>query len=313
MAPPSILGAVAGGYLAGAIPEWLLLTVIAAVLIQSAVELLRNPPKPVGGDGGDLDVRAAVLSGAVIGVLGGLVGLILGSLRMPALLRWVGETPQRAVGTNVTVGVFVGVAGSLAHLPNAAPDLDAIARRRRRLDPGRAARLAPDRAAVARGADQGDRRRAAGRRGGLHRPGPNLTGVDLQEETADVLGRLIRFNTVNPPGNERECQEWLRGYLARGGLRVRAGRADAGAPEPDRVAARRRRRAGARLPLPRRHRARLARGLVARPVVGRAARRLRVGPRGAVDMKSQTAAEVVAAAALARDGWRPPRGELKIM
>ena len=62
----------------------------------------------------------------MIGLLGGLVGLILGSLRMPALLRWVGETPQRAVGTNVTVGVFVGVAGALAHLPNAAPDVDLI-------------------------------------------------------------------------------------------------------------------------------------------------------------------------------------------
>jgi uncharacterized membrane protein YfcA len=128
MAPPSVVGAVAGGVLAGAIPEWLLLGVIAAVLIQSAIELLRNPPKPSGsGDGGELDVRAAVLSGAVIGLLGGLVGLILGSLRMPALLRWVGEVPQRAVGTNVTVGVFVGVAGSLAHLPNAAPDLGVIA------------------------------------------------------------------------------------------------------------------------------------------------------------------------------------------
>ena len=81
-------------------------------------------------------------------MLGGLVGLILGSLRMPALLRWVGEGPQQAVGTNVTVGVFVGVAGALAHLPNAAPDLDVIARRGRRLDPRRAARLAPHRAAV---------------------------------------------------------------------------------------------------------------------------------------------------------------------
>jgi uncharacterized membrane protein YfcA len=128
MAPPSVLGAVAGGYLAGAIPEALLLGFIAAVLLQSAYALLRNPPKPAAPDEGEaLDVRAAVLSGAVIGVLGGLVGLILGSLRMPALLRWVRETPQRAVGTNVTVGVFVGVAGSLAHLPNAAPDLDLIA------------------------------------------------------------------------------------------------------------------------------------------------------------------------------------------
>src|SRR4051794_8478862 len=34
--------------------------------------------------------------------------------------------------------------------------------------------------------------------------------------------------------------------------------------------------------------------------------------RGAIDMKSQVAAEVVAAAALAREGWRPARGALKV-
>jgi len=129
MGPPSILGAAAGGYLAGALPEMLLLVVIAVVLVQAGVDLLRRPvkarpPAPEGGDG--LDVRAAVLTGAAIGVLGGIVGLILGSLRMPALLRWVGEGPRMAVGTNVTVGVLVGVAGALAHLPNAAPDLDVI-------------------------------------------------------------------------------------------------------------------------------------------------------------------------------------------
>ena len=130
MAPPSIVGAVAGGYLAGTLPDTLLLLVIAAVLVQAGIDLLRRPikpkPAPVEGAGDGLDVRAAALSGFAIGVIGGLVGLILGSLRMPALLRWVGETPQKAVGTNVTVGVFVGVAGTLAHLPNAAPDLDVI-------------------------------------------------------------------------------------------------------------------------------------------------------------------------------------------
>ena len=129
MAPPSIVGAVAGGYLAGAIPEGLLLGIIAAVLVQSGIELLRRgvPSKAASADGrGELDLRAAVLSGAVIGLLGGLVGLILGSLRMPALLKWVGEGPRMAVGTNVSVGVLVGVAGALAHLPNAAPDVDAI-------------------------------------------------------------------------------------------------------------------------------------------------------------------------------------------
>ena len=35
----------------------------------------------------------------------------------------------------------------------------------------------------------------------------------MQQETTDVLQRLVRFNTVNPPGNEREAQEYLAGYL----------------------------------------------------------------------------------------------------
>jgi uncharacterized membrane protein YfcA len=41
---------------------------------------------------------------------------------MPALLRLVGEPPGRAVGTNLAVGVCVGAAGLVGHLPSAAPD-----------------------------------------------------------------------------------------------------------------------------------------------------------------------------------------------
>jgi uncharacterized protein len=124
MAPASILGAIAGGLIGGSLPETPLLLFISAVLFYSAYELFK--PKPQAAPREDLDIRAAVVSGAGIGVLGGIVGLILGSLRMPALLRLVGETPQRAVGTNVAVGLCVGIAGSLAHLPGAPPDLDLI-------------------------------------------------------------------------------------------------------------------------------------------------------------------------------------------
>ena len=126
MAPPSILGALAGGYLGSTVPEDLLLGFIAAVLFYSAHELFTKPPSPKPDAGEDLHYGAAVATGAVIGVLGGVVGLILGSLRMPALLRYVGETPHRAVGTNVTVGLLVGVAGALAHIPEAPPDLDVV-------------------------------------------------------------------------------------------------------------------------------------------------------------------------------------------
>ena len=129
MTPPSIAGALAGGYLSGVIDERLLLLCIAAVLLYSGVDLLRYKPRPAPAAsdpgvaaGTAFDRRAAIVSGALIGVLGGLVGLILGTLRVPALIRWVGETPQRAVGTNVCVGLCVGVAGAIGHLPSQAPD-----------------------------------------------------------------------------------------------------------------------------------------------------------------------------------------------
>ncbi len=134
MAPPSIAGALAGGYVSGVIPESALLLAIAGVLIYSGIDLMRWTPPTRGVDSSaapppdpPLDIRAAVLSGAVIGLLGGLVGLILGTLRVPALLKLVGESPARAVGTNLTVGVCVGVAGAIGHLPSAAPDLDLLA------------------------------------------------------------------------------------------------------------------------------------------------------------------------------------------
>jgi uncharacterized membrane protein YfcA len=130
MAPPSVAGALAGGYLSGVLPGDVLLVAIAAVLYYSAFELLRPKRRrrqsPLGPDKA-LDLRAAVLTGAAVGFLGGVVGLILGSLRMPALLRFVGESPARAIGTNVTVGFLVGIAGVVGHLPSGAPDWDLLA------------------------------------------------------------------------------------------------------------------------------------------------------------------------------------------
>ena len=130
MAPPSIAGGAIGGYLSGEMPQRALLLFISAVLLSSAFELSRwQPRRPTaasgvqaGGDPVRLNIPGAVGSGALIGLLGGIVGLILGSLRMPALLKVVGEAPARAAGTNVTVGVCVGVAGALGHLPSQAPD-----------------------------------------------------------------------------------------------------------------------------------------------------------------------------------------------
>jgi uncharacterized protein len=124
MTPPSVAGAVAGGYISGVLPRTALLAVIACVLLYSSYDLSRwtPPARSPDGDDSDLDIPAAVGTGLVIGLLGGVVGLILGSLRMPALLKFVGETPGRAAGTNVAVGFWVGIFGALGHLPSEAPD-----------------------------------------------------------------------------------------------------------------------------------------------------------------------------------------------
>src|SRR4029450_11080700 len=121
MAPPSMLGAFAGGYLSGVLPDDILLAIIGLLLLYFGVDLLRPHDQPFrreANPGDRLDIRAAVVTGAVVGLLGGLVGLILGALRMPALIRYVGETAARAVGTNLAVGVCVGIAGGAPPPPD---------------------------------------------------------------------------------------------------------------------------------------------------------------------------------------------------
>ena len=116
MAPPSMVGAVAGGLLSGLVPENALLVGIGITLLAFGVDLLRPKPGPQQTGSGGVSARAAIVAGALIGLLGGFVGLILGALRLPALLRLVGADPFRAVGTNAAVGFCLGVAGVFGHL-----------------------------------------------------------------------------------------------------------------------------------------------------------------------------------------------------
>jgi len=117
MLPPSVVGALAGGLASSHIPADALRIVIGAALLAFGLDLLRPRRDQASGRGGAEDLRAVLVASAVIGLLGGLVGLILGSLRLPALIRFVGEEPARAIGTNLVVGIAVGAAGLVGHLP----------------------------------------------------------------------------------------------------------------------------------------------------------------------------------------------------
>jgi uncharacterized protein len=113
MAPPSIAGAVLGAIFADEVSERLLQALIAAVLLWSGVDLALRPVRPQLRH--RLRLWPAVAGGLGIGALGGAVGVILGTLRMPTLVRGVGMDVKRAAGTNLVVGFLLGVAGFAAH------------------------------------------------------------------------------------------------------------------------------------------------------------------------------------------------------
>ncbi len=131
-------------------------------------------------------------------------------------------------------------------------------------------------------------------------------------ESEQLLGRLLAFNTVNPPGNERAAQEFLADHLGSAGFEC-----ELLAAEPDRpnlIARLRGKAPGPTLCYLGHVDTVLADAAEWRydPWSGHVADGYMWG-RGALDMKSQVAAEVAAAAALARSGWRPAAGELLIV
>ena len=138
-----------------------------------------------------------------------------------------------------------------------------------------------------------------------------MTSDQLQSQTTEVLARLVRFNTVNPPGNEREAIEYLAAYLREAGFEVQT--LGASEARPNLVADLRGHADGPTLCLLGHVDTVLANpeDWEHDPWSGEVADGYLWG-RGALDMKSQVAAEAVAAASLAREGWRPAHGHLKL-
>jgi acetylornithine deacetylase/succinyl-diaminopimelate desuccinylase-like protein len=136
-------------------------------------------------------------------------------------------------------------------------------------------------------------------------------------DATELLQRLIRINTVNPPGNERAAIEHLQAVLSGAGFECELLGAE---PERPNLVARLRPHGGGE-----------ASGGPTLCYLGHVDTVLadasewtrdpwsgdiadgHIWGRGSLDMKSQVAAEVAAAARLAREGWRPARGELLIV
>jgi acetylornithine deacetylase/succinyl-diaminopimelate desuccinylase-like protein len=134
----------------------------------------------------------------------------------------------------------------------------------------------------------------------------------LERSATELLQELIRFDTVNPPGNEQAIQNFLQDKLEAAGFDcVQLAAVDG---RPNLVARLPGRSDGPRLCF-------LGHcdTVLANPedwTVDPWSGELRDGcvwGRGALDMKDQVACEVAAALALADEGWRPESGELMIV
>ena len=139
-------------------------------------------------------------------------------------------------------------------------------------------------------------------------PGPE----QLERSATELLQQLIRFDTVNPPGNEQAIQNFLQDKLEPAGFDcVQLAAVDG---RPNLVARLPGRSDGPKLCFLGHCDTVLAdpKDWTVDPWSGE----LRDGcvwGRGALDMKDQVACEVAAAIALAEEGWRPESGELMIV
>ena len=134
MGVPAFAGAFAGGFLSDVVDaRWLVLG--AGLLVGwQGIEFFimahnRRQSEAEGGDqhlfGADLVGSPGVFSrnrvaaeagiGLGVGLLGGAVGLILGSIRLPALIRILKIDPRIAAGTNLFIGFFLGALGFIGH------------------------------------------------------------------------------------------------------------------------------------------------------------------------------------------------------
>lgn len=98
------------------VDQRLLKLAIALTLIGTGVAML-IPRRPAPADAPPSKIpplAAEVGVGAALGALSGLVGLLLGSLRLPAMIRYARVPTPTAIGTNMAIGTLTGLSAGVA-------------------------------------------------------------------------------------------------------------------------------------------------------------------------------------------------------
>lgn len=133
MGVPAFIGAFIGGFLADDAPKGLLILLAGLLVFWQGVEFLIMARERRREEGTDTNLFGGELSGSEgtftpgrmsaeagiglgVGLLGGAVGLILGSIRLPALIRILRVDPRIAAGTNLFIGMLIGAFGWIGHV-----------------------------------------------------------------------------------------------------------------------------------------------------------------------------------------------------
>jgi uncharacterized membrane protein YfcA len=114
-------GALAGSTLSRAVPAGALLVGFAALMLATAVTMLRGRAAPDAKNARVSAVKCVVIGGA-IGVVAGLVGAGGGFLIVPALALVCGLSMPEAIGTSLLVIVMQSLAGVAGHVGHVAID-----------------------------------------------------------------------------------------------------------------------------------------------------------------------------------------------
>ena len=126
-------GGFLGGFYSHRAPEVLLVALVGLLLVWQGLEFLfrTQVPSSTGaksaGSHNDSGSRLAAAvrrhasvaessAGFAIGVLGGAVGLILGGVRLPVLVRLLQVDPRVAAGSSMSIGFLLGTMGFLGHM-----------------------------------------------------------------------------------------------------------------------------------------------------------------------------------------------------
>lgn len=125
MAVTGAAGAFIGSRFTHVVPAQGLLLLVGAIVSYEAFSLIKSlGQKSAENPRPNLALESAI--GLGVGFLGGLVGLVLGSIRLPAMINALKMEPRVAVGTNLAASAAMGAAGLIGHILNGEVDYEVL-------------------------------------------------------------------------------------------------------------------------------------------------------------------------------------------